>query len=192
MEPDIQLTELTAGGLHEPRADWTEDARKNFSQELTNVFKEREDTIVFYREPEGDPTTLQLHNQLIKLHEVVGKTILIHKYLTAYALPTKSDKFDWSLGENVKTLREQSNADYALVVFIRDSYASAGRVALIIAGAILGVGISGGVQSGFASLVDLRTGQIVWFNKLLRETGDLRTLESAREAVEQLLANIPL
>jgi hypothetical protein len=192
MEPDIQLTELTAGGLHEPRADWTESARKNFSVELTNVFKEREDTIVFYREPENDPTTLQLHNQLIKLHEVVGETILIHKYLTAYALPTKSEKFDWSLGENVEILREQNNADYALFIHIRDSYSSPGRVALIIAGAILGVGISGGVQSGFATLVDLRTGQLVWFNKLLREAGDLRTPESTREAIEQLLANIPL
>jgi hypothetical protein len=39
----------------------------------------------------------------------------------------------------------------------------------------LKTGIMGGVQSGFASLVDLRTGDIVWFNQLGRATGDLRS-----------------
>ncbi|MGD2126407.1 MAG: hypothetical protein PVG99_10020 [Desulfobacteraceae bacterium] len=192
MQPDIQLTELSAGGLQEPRADWTAAARKNITKALTDLLKEREDSLVLYREPKNNPATLHLHNQLIKLHEVVGETILIHKYLPAYALPTKSKGFDWSLGEDVDTLREQHAVDYALFLYIRDSYVSAGRAALMVAAAAFGVGLSGGVQLGFASLVDLRTGQVVWFNRLYRGTGDLRTPEPAREAVQQLLANIPL
>ena len=32
--------------------------------------------------------------------------------------------------------------------------------------ALLGVGLAGGSQTGYASLVDLRTGRVVWFNNL--------------------------
>jgi hypothetical protein len=62
----------------------------------------------------------------------------------------------------------------------------------MVAAAILGIGLQGGMQLGFASLVDLQTGQIVWFNRLMSEVGDLRTPEAAQNAIEELLANLPL
>ena len=192
MEPDIQLSELTAGGLHKPKADWTAAGKKNVTQALTELLKEKEDTLILYKEPDNDHANLYLHDQLIKLHEAVGETILLHKYNSMYELPTKSKRFDWSLGKGANPLRERYDADYALFIYLRDSYTSAGRAMVMVAAAVLGVGIQGGVQVGFASLVDLRTGQVVWFNKLLRGTGDLRTSEPAREAVQQLLKNIPI
>ena len=92
----------------------------------------------------------------------------------------------------MKSLKEDTGADYALFVYLRDSYTSPGRAALIVAAAILGVGLQGGVQLGFASLVDLQTGQIVWFNRLMSGVGDLRTPEAAEKAIQELLANNPL
>ncbi len=89
-------------------------------------------------------------------------------------------------------LRDEFGADYALFVFMRDSYASAGRVAVIAVAALLGVGMQGGVQLGFASLVDLRTGEVMWFNRLVSGVGDLRTPEPARQAIESLLTDVPL
>ncbi len=59
-------------------------------------------------------------------------------------------------------------------------------------GALLGVPIQGGQQVGFASLVDLRTGDIVWFSKLHGSSGDLREKETAKPVVESLLTDIPL
>ena len=44
----------------------------------------------------------------------------------------------------------------------------------------------GGQQVGFASLVDLNSGQVVWFNRLARETGDLRTADEAAETDKAL------
>jgi len=58
--------------------------------------------------------------------------------------------------------------------------------------AILGVGVPGGRQISFASLVDLDTGDIVWFNFLVSGTGDLRDPNSARDSVDSLLAGFPL
>jgi hypothetical protein len=109
-----------------------------------------------------------------------------------FALPTKAERFDWTLGTDVRQLKDEFAADYALFVYMRDSYASSGRVAVIVIGALLGATVSGGVQVGFSSLVDLRTGEVVWFNRLVSGTGDLRTPVPARRAVEILLADLPL
>jgi hypothetical protein len=53
------------------------------------------------------------------------------------------------------------------------------------------VAVQGGSQVGFVSLVDLETGNIVWFNRLARRSGDLRTAESAREVAQTLLEGLP-
>jgi hypothetical protein len=63
--------------------------------------------------------------------------------------------------------------------------------ALIAAAAVLGVGLHGGAQVGFASLVDLNTGNVVWFNQLARGSGDMRTPETARETARALLNGMP-
>jgi hypothetical protein len=130
-------------------------------------------------------------NQIQKLHGAVGKAILIHQYVQQLQLPTKKGQFDWTLGPSVQALREQSGADYALFVYIRDSYTSAGRVAVQILAAIAHVSLQGGQQLGFVSLVDLKTGNIVWYNLLARNTGDLRTADAAKEVAKTLLTGFP-
>ena len=56
--------------------------------------------------------------------------------------------------------------------------------------ALLGGDIGGGYQVGLASLVDLRTGQVVWHNLLLDQTGDLRDDAGARETADDLLKGL--
>ena len=55
---------------------------------------------------------------------------------------------------------------------------------------LLGGDIGGGMQVGVASLVDLRTGQVVWHNLLIDQTGDLRNLQGARETAGDLLKGV--
>jgi hypothetical protein len=43
---------------------------------------------------------------------------------------------------------------------------------------------------GLASLVDLRTGQVIWHNLLVDQTGDLRDQAGARETADDLLRDI--
>lgn len=192
IEPDIILFELTAGGLEEPRADWTETAKVNVVKKLREILQKTGDKLIPHQPPVNAPEKVHKQEQIIKLHEVVGQTVLIHKYIPLYELPTKQGCFDWALGERVKSLKEDTGADYALFVYLRDSYTSPGRAALMVAAALFGVGIQGGVQLGFASLVDLQTGQIVWFNRLVSPVGDLRTPEAAEKAIQELLVNNPL
>jgi hypothetical protein len=65
-------------------------------------------------------------------------------------------------------------------------------MALSIFAALAGVAIASGGEVGFASLVDLRTGDIVWFNKVASGVGELREKENARLTVDSLLKNLPV
>lgn len=192
MPSDIELSELSAGGIPFPKAEWTDAAKGHVTVALEEFLGARNAKMVAYVAPPEFSDEARRQDQLIKLHGAVGNAVLTHKMNPALVLPTVKDRFDYTLGEGVRILADSQDADYALFVYIRDSYASGERVAVIIFGALLGIGLPGGVQVGFASLVDLETGDIVWFNRLINTVGDLRTAEPARESVENLLSDFPL
>ncbi len=189
MPLDVELSELTAGGMLEPRADWTDQAKTHVRVALAAALQGKHTALISYSPPARDSEQAKVDQQLLMLHDLVAGTILLNSFV---ALPTKKGRFDWSLGEGVKQLQERANADYALFILFRDSYASGGRVALMVAGALVGAIVPGGRQFGSASLVDLRGGDIVWFNHLSSEAGDLRTPEAVRTAIESLLTELPL
>ncbi|MEM7503705.1 MAG: hypothetical protein AAF417_16760 [Pseudomonadota bacterium] len=191
LNPDVQLAELTAGGLLEPRADWTSAGEKNVRTALDSLLSTRGVRVSEYRAPD-DATRGRKHEQLLKLHQAVGTSIILHGYENPGQLPTKTGPLDWTLGQDVAVLKEDFGAQYGLFIYLHDSYASAGRVAVMFLAAAFGVGIQGGTQVGFASLVDLQSGEVVWFNFLANATGDLRTAEPATAAVKSLLNELPL
>lgn len=183
---DMELFSQSAGGVLEPRADWTQAAQDHFRKAVASrKHVVGDDTLEL---PEKDLDEL---GQLNVLHGAVAEAVFVHHMLAMPALPTKDMRLDWTLGEAVEPLRARTGADYALFFWIRDSYASAERKAAIVVMALLGVGIAGGSQVGYASLVDLRTGRIVWFNNLARASGDLREDKPADETVEALLKTFP-
>jgi hypothetical protein len=193
MPTDILLQELTASGQLNINAAWTKSGESNVTQTINLVLKKKGIELIRYAnvDTRSESAVAEQHQQVVKLHEAVGSTILIHKSGN-WPLPTKEGRFDWTLSEEVALLRDEYGADYALFVFLRDSYSTGGRAALIIAAALFGVGVPGGSQFGFASLVDLDSGDIVWFNRLASGTGDLRDPANARGTVESLLAGFPL
>jgi hypothetical protein len=187
MPPDIECYELTAGGLLEPSATWTEQAKRNVAQALDELLEERRADLVTYDPAYVAAERAQSHGQIMRLQEAVGISILGQE-----ALPTKRGGFDWSLGEGVQALGADFDADYALFVFLRDSYASAGRKTMMVFGAMAGIAVPLGERVGFASLVDLDTGKVLWFNRLFSQTGDLRRPEPAADAVAELMTGCPL
>lgn len=197
VEPDIELTEVTAGGLQEPRREWSEAARRHFPAAVARLLDEggtarRPD----FDLPDGLAPDSRL-GQVVRLNEAVATSIAVYTRSGSY-LATKDRRLDWTLGPGVETLREATGADYALFTYIRDSYASGGRKAMrvlgFLAGAAMGgyVDIGGGQQVGVATLVDLRTGQVVWFNLMSNQSGDLRDAEGAAQTVDDMLSGLPL
>lgn len=201
MRPDVSVGSVTTGGMVEPRADWTEQARANLitalkAQQATRggnvLIMDRRDSL-----PGVDPDTVA---ELERLHYAVGQSIALHRYSGRY-LPTKRGKgLDWTLGQDAVRLGQRTGMDYALFLYAEDSFASTGRIALQVlgvAGCVVGFcapNLGGGGQFAYASLVDLRTGEVVWFNVLQAGTqiaginmGDIRKPEGAAQMVDRLL-----
>ncbi|NKB42928.1 MAG: hypothetical protein GKS03_01495 [Alphaproteobacteria bacterium] len=187
VEPDVQLGELTAGGTFEPRADWTQSAQRYITREASRIMRGGAIDLVQIDKLE-DPREFQL----TKLHGAVGQAALVHLFTPGMALPNKTKAMDWTLGPGTNIMRDRYDADYALFMYVRDSYTTAGRAFLMVGAAMFGVGVQGGTQVGYTSLVDLRTGDVIWFNLLTSSGGDLRTAEPAREVVQKLLEGLPL
>jgi hypothetical protein len=194
LQPAIKVGLLTAGGNFELREDWTSQARANVTQALMarQAGSGPEIRIAQTHEEVGWDSAVVA--DLIRLHTVVGSSISTHKYL-GHSLPTKRNKFDWTLGSQAVAFGAATNFDYALFLHVQDSFTSSGRAALQAAavfGCVIGVCSipEGGVQQAFASLVDLKTGQVVWFNTLASSVGDIRTPEGAKRMVELLLKNM--
>ena len=187
MTPDVKYYLLTAGGVSQPHADWTEAARINFSNALKDYADERDIKIIL---PAADQQLSDAEITYQKLYSAVGASILIHHF-GYMKLPTKQESFDWSLGPGTKAIAEKYGANYALFSYYRDYQASEGRVAFAVLAAVAGVGMSTGHESGFASLVDLRTGEIVWFNKVTTGAGELRKEDGARATVDVLFEGMP-
>lgn len=186
MPVDMELFSISAGGVAEPRADWTEAALGHFRRAARAHNEKLGLRTVELSEDAADELA-----EVNALHAAVANAIALHHF--GYPkLPTKDGKLDWSLGDAVQPIRKATGARYALFSWVRDSYASAERKAAMVGLALLGVGIGGGLQVSYVSLVDLQTGKVVWFNRLARAHGDLREAEPAAETVDTLLTGFPV
>lgn len=200
MRPDVTVNFLTMGGLPEARADWTEQARANIINALRAQQAERGGkTQILSRRNELPNVSADTVADLERLHNAVGNSIALHKYMGAY-LPTKRGKgIEYTLGADAVELGRKTGYDYALFLYAQDNIASSGRTALQVLG-IAGCAIGfcapsgGSSQMAYASLVDLRTGEVVWFNVLQTGSqlpgvkfGDIRNPQGAAQMVDRLL-----
>lgn len=187
--PDVRVGSLSTGGVDEPNADWTASARENIAAALRANDKVAGAKVIFAEDPQGDDGAYLAEYRA--LFGSVANAIQIHKLFVGNRLPTKKTVFDWTLGEGVARIGKMSGSDYALFLFTHDAYGSAGRKTAQIFGAMMGVHIAPGVHIGYAGLVDLKTGDVVWLNADPQMGGDVRTAEGATKRVIQLLAGLP-
>jgi hypothetical protein len=204
LRPDVTVGSITTGGMVQPRADWTDQARASIIAALKAQQAARG----------GNVTIVERRNQLPgvgeqeladveRLNFAVDQSIVEHKYL-GNTLPTKRRiGLDWTLGEDAVRLGQKTGYDYALFMHAEDEVASGGRIALGVlglAGCFIGFcapNVGGQQQLDYASLVDLHTGEVVWFTVVTAGSqipgikfGDLRTPEGAAQMVERLLGRM--
>lgn len=189
LQPVVQLAVLTAAGIQEPRADWSKQAQQNLAHEIEAQLKTRAHG---FKMIDPDSVMDGRTGQLLRLNEAVGQSILVFSY-GGIKLPTKGSTFDWTLGEGAQALTAREGADYALFVNARGTYASGGRIATAIGLSMLGVSVPLGQQQVMASLVELKTGRVVWFNVATAgPNADMRQGPGAESLTASLLKNIPL
>lgn len=191
IRPSITAGAQSTAGLFEPNADWTAQARENVGAALAKAQNGLGNTVVDYVEPTGaDATALAEYQELF---DAVAGSVIEFQFFRGNRLPTKKrdGQFEWGLGADIARVPGLGGADYALFVSTEDHYGSTGRKVLQVFAALARVPVTAGVHKGFAGLVDLRTGELVWLNADLQMGGDVRDAEGATKRVRQLLEGFP-
>ncbi|MEA3059309.1 MAG: hypothetical protein QOE50_721, partial [Sphingomonadales bacterium] len=98
LRPDVTVGSLTTGGMVQPRADWTEQARNNIVAALRAQQASRGGniTVIDHRNQLPGVSEQELAD-VERLNFAVDQSIVLHKYLGDY-LPTKRRKgLEWTL-----------------------------------------------------------------------------------------------
>jgi hypothetical protein len=193
--PSVRVGAQSTGGMFEPNADWTERAKTNIQASLESLQRQLGNEVVVAPEAYSeDEQSLQEH---MALFAAISQAVIEYQFFAGNRLPTKkrdnkADIFDWSLGAGVSDLPGAKDADYGLFIYNKDAYGSTGRKILQVM-ALLGPGISvkSGEHIGYAGLVDLRTGDLLWLNADGAMGGDVREAEGSEKRVRQLLEDFP-
>ncbi|NNM76576.1 hypothetical protein HJG53_06630 [Sphingomonas sp. ID1715] len=193
--PDVKVGSQSAGGVVTPNAEWTTNARKHLADALVAAKPGGASEVVFMPDLEGENEALL--NDYRSLFKGVAATVLQHRLFKGDRLPTKITGFEYTLGPGAAKLGELGGGDYGLFVVTNDAYGDSGRKALQVFGLLMGAAtgfggmVSSGVHAGYAGLVDLRTGDLVWLNADLKMGGDVRDADGAGKRVVQLLEDFP-
>ncbi len=194
-QPATRVGAQSTGGMFEPNADWSQKAQTNIVNALKAVQAEFGNSIVMAPDDiGGDAQTVEEH---LSLFSAIAQSAIEYQFFVGNRLPTKkrdnkNGNFEWSMGDSVKTLPGAKNADYALFIYNRDEFGSTGRKLLQVAAILaVGVAIKSGQHQGYAGLVDLKTGDLVWLNADAEMGGDVRDADGARKRVQQLLEDFP-
>jgi len=194
-QPAVSVGAQSTGGLFEPNAEWTEQAKANIQAALNTLQTKLGNEVVVAPESYGeDARNVQEH---MALFAAVSQAVIEYQFFAGNRLPTKKrdnkvSVFDWSLGTGVANLPGAKDADYGLFIYNKDAYGSTGRKLLQIV-AILGAGISvqSGQHVGYAGLIDLKTGDLLWLNADGQMGGDVREADGSAKRVRQLLEDFP-
>ncbi|MFC7537901.1 hypothetical protein ACFQPG_11080 [Sphingomonas sp. GCM10030256] len=191
MRPAIKVGAQSTGGMYEPNADWTLQARDYIGQALRSCQAKLGNEVIVY--DEGTSGEGALASQYGSLFGAVADSVIEYQFFRGNRLPTKvrKDAFEWSMGPGLTHLQSLQGADYALFINTYDAYGSTGRKVLQVVGLLAGVGITSGVHWGHAGLVDLKTGELVWLNADRQMGGDVRSADGAVKRVRQLLEGFP-
>jgi hypothetical protein len=188
--PDVTVSEQSAGGLDQPNAGWTEEARDHLTAALGQAQAERNIGLKLMPELSGDDARLMSGYR--KLFKTVADSVIKHRLFDLDPLPTKEDKFDWTLGDGTARLGTLASADYGLFFYTLDSYESASRRTARLIASAMGAEPPAEVNMGYAGLVDLKTGDLVWINVDVKMAGDVRSADGAAVRVSELLEGFPV
>jgi len=174
----VEVYEAAPAGVALLKADWTQSSRGYVETALEGLLGASRATIVRYAAP-LDPDREDRHRQVLTVQGLVRAAIITHRYGDHFALPSKR-RFEWSLGPAASVLGNDTPATHALFVDLSERRLSRHFVR---------IGSLGDEFAASASVVDLGTGDVVWFN--YERSGSVGTALDALTSVKRLLRDFP-
>ena len=186
---DITVSEISAGGVTEEVPSWSESAKTNVNNALKKFNQVNIDLAQLPALPENEKIAVDEH---LALYDLVAANAAFLPRTPGGVWTHKATKFDYTLGDGLKFLRDKTGADAALFVVGLDQISSPERQATVVAAAIFGVAVPLGVSFLSTGIVDLNSGDILWLNYAVSiGNKDLRKPEDAEAMMAELLQDFP-
>jgi hypothetical protein len=191
LRPWIKVGAQSTAGMFEPNADWTDQARANIAAALDTAQGGIGNRVLIADEPIG--TAALLLADYRALFDAVAESAIAYQFFKGNRLPTKKrdGAFAWTLGPGVRDIPGAADADYILFLNTEDHFGSTGRKVIQTLLGITGIPLRSGIHKGFAGLVEVGSGDLVWLNADMAMGGDVRTADGAGKRVRQLLEDFP-
>lgn len=198
LQPEFRVFVQSAGGMREIEPGWTEQAQNALALAVERHL--RHDPRFAVAAP-VEPATAEeaaVLREHVELFKVIASNSSMMIRFGGKAWQEKKLQYDYTLGDGLALYGDRSNADYAFMIGGAQVKQTGGSVFMQLALAgTLGVVMPGGGTYLMLALVDMRTGDIVWFNSLeggevFGMTGsDLRKEGTADEVVGRLFDPFP-
>ncbi len=187
---DIQVFEVTAGGVVEKVREWSDAAEKNI---CTAVAASRDGDLNLQQLDPARLTPVERDtlNQHLALFDIVaGNALWATNPQMGPPWNLKREHFDYTIGNGLSFLRTNYGYDAGLIVTGFDYISTPGRKGMMVAAMFLGVAIPMGHTFIVAGLVDFETGDILWFDHASDPSStDLREADSTRKFVVNIMAD---
>lgn len=185
---DIEVYEMTAGGIVEEVGDWSASAEKNICSAViacsdAGVRFELLDTHLL------SPDEQEILDQHLALFNIVaGSALWATNPQMRGPWVEKRTHFDYTIGDGLSFLKTKYGYDAGFIVVGRDYISTSGRKAFMVAAMVVGVSIPMGHTYIVAGLVDFETGNVLWFDHAFDPgSTDMRDPESTREFVNYIM-----
>lgn len=192
----VRVFDLRAGGFQEEKLRLSQQARSNMLDAVAGELRLRGFTSLVYGESQDRQTWGPHHAYMTNLHSRV-RSAVVH----SNRLPTqrREPNLDYGLGGMATDLGRDLDARYALFLSHSEGFATTGRK---VVAALFAVGMASAPtrpRGGYASLVDLSDGKILWFRDIeslamsrRAKSGDLGTQDDAEAFIKVWFGDLPL
>lgn len=192
---EFTVYEKSVSGI-EAVPDWSESAQFALGDAAAGMLR-LDDRFEIVAMPTVEGETEQLLREHVELFKIIAGNVTSLIQYGGKAWAEKKTNFDYTLGDGLAFLAESAQADYALIVAGAQVKQTGGSVFMQILAAAGGYAAPGGGTFIVIGVVNLRSGDLAWFNwkvggELFGMTGsDVRDPTTAQAVVGKMFAEYP-
>ncbi len=187
---NIEVIEVSAGGVEEKVPEWSKEASQSVFNALAAAIGKQ--GLKEQATPQFSGATAANLDEHLALYKLVVNTA------SRLGWKHKIKRFDYSIGPGLRGVADNTGVDVAIMVYGRDSVSTAGRKARAVVGNIPIVNIFTGPAPELGhsyihvGVVDLRTGDLLWMNSNYREgSTNLRDPDDAAKMITEIFKWYP-
>jgi hypothetical protein len=194
---EVRVHEISTGGVVEQVDAWTA-AASGHADQCVRALAAGRGAFELVDSPALSAEQKAVLDQHIALYDQVAGSAYIARASMFPAWRERAKTFDYTLGPGLKPLADQTGIEAAMIVSGSDYISSAGRKAAMVMGTIVAAAFGavivpqGGTSFISVGVVDLRTGDLLWFGTDQSQgADDLRNEADVKRMLDGLFQTFP-